>query len=663
MVVFSYLPAWHAGFIWDDNMYVTNDPLITAPDGLWRIWFTTDSPSQYFPLTYTAFRFEHALWGFEAAGYHWTNILLHAANAILAWRLLRRLAVPGAWLAAAIFALHPVQVETVAWITEQKNLLMCFFFLLAAGCWVRFVDGPKRSWYLLALFFYALSLCSKTTACTLPAALLLVLWMRHQPITGRRLAQIVPFLAMGIGMGLLTMWWERYHVGTHGRLFSLTMPERLLVASHAIWFYLGKLFWPVHLTFSYPKWTLHPDHLPAYGWWLAFMALVIVIYLGRRASGRGVETAFAFFVATLSPVLGFIMLFTFRYTYVADHYQYLACLGIIALVSAGITIALKRDPVLQAAVTVVILSMLAILTYRQSAEYVDSESLWRATIRKNPASFIAHSNLGYFLDEKGDWDGAVAEFRKAIAINAEDWEAHYNLGNAYAERSMPDDAIAEYELAITNNPNWAPAYLNLANTFLKKGRIADATVTYQKALERDPRNSEAHDNYGVVLFQQGQFAGAMEQYRRALDLNPSNVQAHINHGKALVRSARTAEGLAEWQTAAGLDPRSIEAWNNLAWVRATHPDPAWRDGRRAIDEAQRANQLAGENPVTLGTLGAAYAAAGQFPEAIKAARQALDLARENPNVARVIQMQLAEYQKGRPFIDASLTNVVQGAGR
>ncbi|HXE43209.1 MAG TPA: glycosyltransferase family 39 protein, partial [Candidatus Baltobacteraceae bacterium] len=206
-VIFVYQPAWHAGFIWDDDLYVTNNMLLTAPDGLWRIWFTTDSPSQYFPLTYTVFRIEHALWGFNSMGYHWINILLHAVNAVLVWQLLRRLTIPGAWLAAAIFALHPVQAESVAWVTECKNVLMCFFFLLTLLCWVEFIKEPKHQWrfYLGALILYALALFSKTTACTLPAALLLILWLKQKPISLSRWLQIIPFIVMGVGMGLLTI--------------------------------------------------------------------------------------------------------------------------------------------------------------------------------------------------------------------------------------------------------------------------------------------------------------------------------------------------------------------------------------------------------------------------------------------------------------------------
>src|SRR5204862_4506267 len=251
-----------------------------------------------------------------------------------------RLNVPGSWLAGAIFALHPVQVESVAWITERKNVLMGFFFLLTLLAWIAFIDErTKRPWrfYALALILYLLALSAKSTACTLPAALLLILWLRKTPITRQRLMPILPFVVLSIGMGSLAMWCERYHQGTTRTLVPFLNPiERILVASRAVWFYLSKLIWPSNLTFIYEKWNISAAHLLDYTWLLAGIVLCVAIYFLRRYFGRSVEVAAAFFVATLSPVLGFIMLFTFRYTFVADHYQYLACIGPIALVSAGV---------------------------------------------------------------------------------------------------------------------------------------------------------------------------------------------------------------------------------------------------------------------------------------------------------------------------------------
>src|SRR5205814_4146226 len=437
LTILVYSPAWNGGFLWDDDVYITKNELLTAPDGLRRIWFSFDSPSQYFPLVYTTFRVEHAFWGLNPTGYHWVNLLLPLANAMLVWSVLARLKVPGAWLAGAIFALHPVQVESVAWITERKNVLMAFFFLLTLLAWIAFIDErTKRPWrfYALALVLYVLALSAKSTACTLPAALLLILWLQKRPITKQRLIKIVPFVILGIGMGLLAVWWERYHQVTNRAIFTFLSPvERVLVASRAVWFYLGKLIWPGNLTFIYPKWQISSTHLPDYMWLLVGIGLCVAIYFLRRYVGRSVEVAAGFFVATLSPVLGFIMLFTFRYTFVADHYQYLACIGPIALVSAGVVNLadiLKHYRVFILTTALFVVATLGVLTWRQSAMYGDIETLWRITLKRNPECWMAHNNLGIVLFQKGEIDDAVAHYRKTLEMQPGFWDAEYNLGVA-----------------------------------------------------------------------------------------------------------------------------------------------------------------------------------------------------------------------------------------
>jgi hypothetical protein len=332
----AYLPALGAGFVWDDDDYVTNNPLLRDPDGLARIWLSADAPSQYFPLVYTFFRLEYALWGLEPFGYHLVNVCLHAANALLAWAVLARLALPGAWLAAAIFALHPVHVESVAWISERKNVLSTLCFLGALLAWLRFaLDGAGKRWWIVAFGLYVLALFAKTTACTLPAAQLLALWLRGRAIDARRLAQLAPFLVVGVAMGAFTILWERLHQGTQGDRFALGFVESVLVASRAVWFYLGKLALPIGLSFSYPKFEVGAGDPRDWAWLVAGALLLFALWRARGRLGRGPLTAALFFVAMLSPVLGFIPLYTFLYTYVADHYQYVASLGPIALAAGA----------------------------------------------------------------------------------------------------------------------------------------------------------------------------------------------------------------------------------------------------------------------------------------------------------------------------------------
>jgi protein O-mannosyl-transferase len=585
--ILAYQPVWHAGFIWDDDQYVTNDLLLMVPDGLKRIWFSTDAPSQYFPLTYTVFRWEHMLWGFNSTGYHWVNILLHAVNALLVWRLLKRLNTPGAMLAAAVFALHPVQVESVAWITECKNVLMCFFFLLSLFCWVEFVEASaSQRWlyYCFALVLYALALFSKTTACTLPAALLLVLWLKREPIRWNRLVEIIPFLAMGLGMGLLTVWWERFHQGTQGKLFSLGLTERILVASHAVWFYLGKMLWPVNLMFSYPKWTINPTSPLAYGWLAAGVALCPVIYFVRRFVGRSVEVAALLFVAILSPTLGFIMLSTFRFTYVADHYQYVASISLISLAAAGITVTLRTRPYLKSAICGALLLTLGVLTWRQCRMYADSETLWRTTIDRNHSSWMAQNNLGDVLLSNGRLDEAMAHFKAAIAMKPDYDEAYNDLGYALFLNGQTDAAIVELQRALAIRPDFAEAHNNLGDVLIHIGQTDAAIVEFQRALATRPDFTMAHYNLGNALLQKGQNDGAILQYQGALGLSPDFAQAHMNLGIALVRKGRLDEAINQFQETVRLKPDDAEAQSNLA---------------RALELESKSNVRQDINPVPL----------------------------------------------------------------
>jgi tetratricopeptide (TPR) repeat protein len=591
--VLAYQPAWHAGFIWDDDVYVTRNPLLTAPDGLRRIWFSLDAPSQYCPLVYTSFRLERPFWGLNPSGYHLVNILLHAANALLVWRLLRRLAVPGAWLAAALFALHPVHVESVAWITERKNVLSLLFYLLSLLAWVDFVEEqPKRLWryYAQAVAFYSLALFSKTTACTLPAALVLVLWLKHKPIGRSRLLQLVPFVALGLGMGLLTMWWERYHQGTAGSLFAIGWLDRLLIASRAAWFYAGKLLLPANLMFSYPRWTIQSASLLAYVWLVAGVGLIAAILLVRKYVGRSVETAAAFYLATLSPLLGFIMLYTFRYSFVADHYQYVASIGPLALAAATITAGVgrlgKAKPLALAACSAVVLLALGAKTWRQCSMYTDAETLYRTTIAVNSESFMAHNNLGTALLRKGQTDDALAQFHEVLRLQPDYEVAYYNLGLALVRQNRLDDALVHFQKAVALKPDYASAHNNLANLYQRKGQ---------------PRDAIAH-----------------------------------------------------YQIAARFRPKNADMANNLAWLLATCPEASLRNGPQAIELAQKAERLSGDSePVYIATLAAAYAETGQFSEAVLTAQRALQLAslQHNAALAQALNRQIGLYQAGTPLRD------------
>ena len=647
--IFAYRPAWNGGFVWDDDFYVTKNHLLTAPDGLRRIWFSLESPSQYFPLTYTSFRVERSLWGLKPTGYHLVNILLHTANALLLWRLLAVLKVPGGWLAAAIFALHPVQVESVAWITERKNVLMGFFFLLTLLAWARFVGernqqpiqrsrapGRQRQkevnepdklsrlpwrFYWLALIFYLLALCSKATACTLPAALFLILWLQRKPIDWRRVLQIAPFIVLGLAMGLVAIWWERYHQFTLGPMFAFGPLERLIVATHAVWFYLGKLFWPTKLTFIYPQWTIEANNPFSYIWLVAGIALCGAIYFARRYVGRSVEVAAAFFVVTLSPVLGFIMLYTFRYTFVADHYQYLACIGPIALVSAGLvklTDSVRYGPRLLAALGILVLSALGLLTWRQSASYRDSETLWRTTIDRNSGCWMAENNLGSDLSKGGDFDGAITHLEKALRLKFDVPESHNSLTYALFRKGDADAAIAEAHVALNFDPSNADTYATLGMALMTKGLLDEAIVQLSKAIEILPNHNHAQYNLALALAEKGETVDAIAHYQKAIEVQPD----------------------------------FFEAMTNLAWIFASSSDANIRNGPKAVELAEKASRLTHDtSPVVLRTLAAAYATNNSFDKALETSRRALQSAQEqrNSELAESIRREMSLYEVGMPY--------------
>src|SRR5438128_2728678 len=525
LTILIYRPAWHGEFIWDNDRYVTHNHLLAAPDGLRRIWFSLDAPSQYFPLAYTVLRIERSFWDLNPAGYHWVNIFLHLGNALLVWCILSRLKVPGAWLAGAIFALHPVQVESVAWISELKNLLMGFFFLLTLLAWIAYVDATskhRRVLYVAALVFYLLALFAKSTACTLPAALLLILWLKKKPIGRRPLLEIIPFVVLALGIGLVAVWWEKYHQGTR-MLVSLGPIDRLLIASRAVWFYLSKIFWPSDLTFIYPQWWIDATNPVAYLWLIAAVVFAVVVYYGRRFFGRSVEVAALFFVTTLGPLLGLIMLYTFRFTFVADHYQYLASIGPIALASAGLVTLSRSAKNLHWLVIAsggAVLICLSLLTWRQSATYRDLETLWRTTLAKNPSCWMAYNNLGVVQFEKGNIDDAIDKYEQSLRLHPDYPEARYNLGSALLQKGKIDDAIAECQKALELGPNDPDAHVVLGNAFMARRDIDGAISQYTQALALRAEDSNAHYNLATALREKGEFEQAGREYQKAREFEP-----------------------------------------------------------------------------------------------------------------------------------------------
>ncbi len=477
----------------------------------------------------------------------------------------------------------------------------------------------------------------------------MIAWLRGERIGWRGLFEVAPFIVLGLGMGVLTMLWERYHQGTQGRLFTMGLADRVLVAGRAVWFYLGKLFWPAKLTFSYPRWRLPVG----WGWLVALGGLGGAAIFARRYIGRGAEVALAFYVATLGPVLGFVMLYTFRYTFVADHYQYLACIGPIALVSAGAEKLRARLPVLVPCLCAVLLCELGMLTWRQCGTYSDLETLWRTTITRNPESWMAHDNLGVDLFHQGRIEEALAHYREALRINPAADTAHYNLGNALLQQGRAADAIAEYAAALKINPAYAEACNNLGNGLFQQGRTAEALGWYARAAQLNPAYAEARNNLGNALFKEGRAQEAIEAYGEALRIDPGYANAHYNLGVVLGHEGRNAEAIAQFKEALDLQPDDPAIQYKLAWVLATAPERSLRDGARALQLATQASRSSGgRDPNILRALAAAYAQEGQFANAVETAQRALELAGGNAALAGELGREIKLYEAGRAFEEA-----------
>jgi tetratricopeptide (TPR) repeat protein len=627
----AYSPAIKGDFLWDDTKYVVNNPLLSAPDGLWRIWFSTDVPSQYFPLIYTTFRIEYRLWGLNPIGYHVTNISLHIISSILLWLILRRLSIPAAFAAAAAFALHPINAESVAWIAQRKNTLMLVFLLLSALFYIEFALRTRTArqaifFYVLSLFCFALSLFSKTTACVLPIVLILILWMKNIPLTARRLLQLVPYLSLAVAMGLLTMWWEHHHQGVALIDLGLSFQDKLLIASRALWFYGFKTFFPANLVFSYPRWKINSADPSQYLWFVACLLTAAGLFLFRKRIGRGPIVAILFFAIALFPMLGFFQLYTFIYTFVADHYSYIAIIGLLTLIMGSGVFLLARlgnlGKTLQPVTACVVLLTLGILTWRQSRLYADPELIWQDTLRKNPNSWLAHNNLGQIKIAQNKLDEAIYHITRSLEL-AKDTPvihphniaaAHFNLALAYQGQQKFDDAIRHLRQALDIDPNDAEVHFDLAKLLESQGLLDEAVTHYNQALRITPGGATLHYRLASALAKQGDVSAAITNLHRALDIEPDYVAA--------------------------LDM--------LVGLFVTRTDADTRHATKALEYARRAVEQTGRrNPVVLNLLAMAHASNNQFTEAIAVAEEALKIAADAgaDELADFIRKQLKSYEK------------------
>jgi len=601
-------------------------------------------------------------------------------------------------------------VQSVAWVTELKNTQSGFLYLLSIFCFLKTEEKLRTPRYLsfgLSLLFFLLATLSKPSVVMLPMVLGLCVWWRTGGIRWRHILALAPFGLISALASVWTIWEQKFHAGAIGSEWAQAWPDRLIIAGRAIWFYVAKLAWPHPLIFIYPQWEINPSQLMAYWPLVAALAGLFALWLIRANWSRAALFAAAYYMVSLFPVLGFFSVYFFRYSFVSDHFQYLASMGPLALAGAGVVTgcsrlaasrrlsalpSTSRRTATPAAPFVgicgVLLLALVFLTWQQTAVYHNLVTLYTATLAKNPGCWMAHYNLGIALKDRGDIDTAIAHYRQAIELRPSYAEAHYNLGRLLAEKGQLDEAVTHYSKALETNPADAEAHNNLGTTLFASGRVNDAIAHYRRALAiqpdyadaacnlasallssgdldgaivhysaclaQSPNQLEAHYNLASALLRTGRTDEAIPHYRKVLELRPDNADAHANLGSAFLAKGLVREAIAQYRDALRIAPENAAAGSNLAWLLATAADSSLRDGSEAVLLAQRAESESSRSenhPLVLRILAAAYAETGRFAEAKMTAQQALQAAEAQGNSAlsSALRGEIALYELGLPY--------------
>jgi len=656
-VLVVYWPSLRGEFVWDDPLLVQKNPLITGKLNVSSVWFATD-----FPLTLTVFWLEWLMWGTSPVGFHLVNVLLHALSAVLVWRVLLRLKIPGAWLGAAIFAVHPVCAATAAWVSEQKNTLALVFYLLSLLCYLRSEQERAKSesksfaanahtFYWFSLFTFLLALLSKTSTVMLPVVLIGCVWWQHGRLTRRDVLMTSPFFLLALVFGLLTVWFQKHQAMAGMAVQSENFWGRLAGAAMAVWFYIGKALLPFKLNMIYPRWTIDPLNWHSWAPLLMLVLLIALFWRFRSTWGRPMLFAAGYFIANLFPVLGFFDMYYLTLSRVSDHFQYLPLIGIAVLTGAGLHYLLRRwtkepgvesgdetqnarvdrsvtrlinprQPLIAKGGIALLLLSLSVLTFQRARVLASDEMLWRDTLAKNPEAWLAHNNLGCILAENHSYDEAIRHFRSSIQIHERNPQAHGNLARALAFEGKTNEAEEHIRIALAIKPDDAAVQRSFASILSSHGKQKQALAHLREAIRLEP-DLETRLQFADLLHQTGNAQEAIVQYRQVLLLNGD----------------------------------SIEGLNNLAWLLATSYDPFLRNGPEAVRLATRACELTHhQQAMHLGTLAAALAEAGRLAEAVDVAEESarIAIAAGQPQIAAMNQQLLVLYRAGKAWHEPPL---------
>ncbi len=663
----AYAPGMNAGYVWDDEIYVTANAHLKSAAGLFAMWFRLGSTTMYAPAVFTTLWVEYHLWGLDPLGYHLVNLAFHVACVLLLWGVLRKLDAGGAWLAAAVFGVHPVMVESVAWVAELKNVQSAFFCLLCLLAYLRFspLDGTappgaraRRVSYVLALLLFAVALLSKAVAVTLPPAILILVWWKRGRVRRSDVLAVAPMLAMGLAAGLVTMYVEKHFSGTTGAVFQLPALDRILVAGRAVWFYAGTLVWPANLLSIYPRWVVSTAVWWQYLFPVGAVSVIGALWYWRDRLGRGPLAAVLCFGVLVSPLIGIVNVAYHLYSFVADHFQYHAATALFALFASGVASlrswngrAFGRAVDLGSAG---LLLLLGILTTVHVRTFHDEKTRCLSTIEGNPKAWSAMYNLGVKLKAEGnprealrwyaealkvtpdnaevlnnagvalmslgDAQGAVRRYREALRAAPTYPLAHNNLATALASLGDRASAIREYSEALRLKPDYAEAHANLAKALAADGRVEDALREYREALRIRPDDADAHHNLGVTLAGARRFDEAIAEYRAALLLSPADAATRRDFGTALANSGNLRDAISQYEEAERLEPGNAETHNGLAMALAWAGQP-----EKAAKEFEAALRLNPSYPEAHNNLGTLLASHGSLDRAITQFEQALRL--------------------------------------